>query len=72
MIDVKNMEMWKLVALILLIIGGLNWGFVGLLGLNLIAAIFGNLLARLIEILVGVAAGYMIYLWVKKRQSTFS
>lgn len=48
------------VALILLIIGGLNWGLVGLFDFNLVNAIFGgdNWFTALIYILVGVAAIY--------------
>lgn len=51
------------IALWLLIIGGLNWGLVGLLDFNLIGIIFGNLsiLARVIYILVGLAAVYLIW-----------
>ncbi len=47
------------IALILAIIGGLNWGLVGLFQFNLVSAIFsGNLyfLARIIYALVGIAA----------------
>lgn len=48
-------------ALILLIIGGLNWGLVGLFNFDLVAAItFGvGWLARLIYIVVGVSAVYV-------------
>ena len=43
-----------LIALILVIIGGLNWGLVGLLDFNLVDAIFGagSTLSRIIYILV--------------------
>lgn len=45
-------------ALILLIIGGLNWGLVGAFSVDLVATIFGEgtLLSRIIYILVGLAA----------------
>ena len=48
------------VALILVIIGGLNWGLVGLFKFDLVAAIFGDMsaISRVIYILVGVAALY--------------
>lgn len=51
------------IALWLTIIGGLNWGLVGLLDFNLVGAIFGNLsiLARVIYILVGLSAIYLIW-----------
>ncbi len=49
------------VALILVIIGGLNWGLVGLFRFDLVAAIFGQLsaLSRIIYVLVGIAAVYL-------------
>jgi uncharacterized protein len=52
-----------LIALILVIVGGLNWGLVGLLDFNLVAALFGegSALSRIIYILVGLAALYTIY-----------
>jgi len=50
------------VALILLIIGGLNWGLVGLIKLDLVKAIFGDMtvLSRIIYLLVGVSAIYLL------------
>ena len=52
----KNLLDW--LAIILLIVGGLNWGLVGLFGFDLVAAIFGSgtTIARVIYIAVGVAA----------------
>jgi len=50
-------------SLALVIIGGLNWGLVGAFEFDLVAAIFGemSLLSRIIYILVGLAALYMLY-----------
>lgn len=58
------------IAWILVIVGGLNWGLVGLFNLNIVAVIFGGLpiLAKLIYILVGIAAIYLAVFhakWVK-------
>ena len=52
----------KLVA-VLLIIGGLNWGLVGLLDINLVTMLFGDmtLLARVVYALVGLSALYAIF-----------
>lgn len=52
----------KIVALLLVVIGGLNWGLVGLLGFDLVAALFGkmSILARIVYILVGVSAIYVL------------
>jgi uncharacterized membrane protein YuzA (DUF378 family) len=53
----------KHVAIILLIIGGLNWGLIGLFSFNLVASIFGSwpLIEQIIYILVGIAALAKIY-----------
>ena len=58
------MKALNTVALILIIVGGLNWGLVGLFDFNLVAAIFGvdSWLSNLIYILVGIAAIYGIAL----------
>ena len=55
-------------ALILVIIGALNWLLVGLFQLDLVAAIFGGqsaALARIVYALVGVAGLWTIGLLVK-------
>lgn len=52
------METIKKICLILIIIGALNWAFVGLFELDLVASIFGGsdqLLARIIYIIIGIA-----------------
>jgi len=56
------------IALILLVIGGLNWGLYGLFNLDLIAIIFGGIaiLAKIIYVLVAIAAIYMIFMATKK------
>ena len=49
------------IALVLVIVGGLNWGLVGLFSFDLVAAIFGamSVLARIVYVLVGLAAVYL-------------
>jgi len=56
------MKLLGLVATVLLVIGGLNWGLVGLFNVDLVAAIFGagSLVSRLVYIVVGLAAVYVI------------
>lgn len=51
------------VAMALLVIGGINWGLIGIFSFDLIAAIFGNMsvLTRLIYTVVGLSAVYSIY-----------
>lgn len=50
-------------ALILVVIGGLNWGLVSLFDLNIISAIFGDmtLLSKLIYDIVALAALYVLW-----------
>lgn len=55
------MKIISLIAMILVLIGGLNWGLVGLFDLNLVAALFGTtILAQIVYILVGVSALWLI------------
>ena len=53
------------VALALLVVGGLNWGLVGLLNFDLVAALMGpqSVLSRLVYTLVGVSAAYLALAW---------
>lgn len=64
----KDLHLYDLIALIIVLVGGINWGLVGLINLNLVTAIFGyGFFGRLIFIIVGVAAVYLIYeLYVAK------
>ncbi len=52
------------IALILIVVGGLNWGLVGAFNFDLVAAIFGagSLIARIVYILVGLSAIYTIFI----------
>jgi uncharacterized membrane protein YuzA (DUF378 family) len=56
------MKALNLTTLILLIIGGINWGLVGLFDFDLVAAIFGAdaALTNLIYALVGLSALYQL------------
>jgi uncharacterized membrane protein YuzA (DUF378 family) len=58
----KKLNALDWVALILVIVGGLNWGLVGIFGFDLVAWLFGGayFIARIIYILVALAAIYMI------------
>jgi len=53
------MKALNAVTLVLLIVGGLNWGLVGLFQFDLVATIFGGddaLLARVVYAVVGLCA----------------
>jgi len=58
----KNLSALDWIALILVIVGGLNWGLVGIFGFDLVAWIFGGVyfIARIIYILVALAAVYLV------------
>lgn len=57
-------------ALILVIVGALNWGLIGLFGFDLVATIFGGqdaLLSRIVYSLVGLAGLYSISFLARDR-----
>lgn len=54
------MKMLHMAAFILVVIGGVNWGLVGLLSTNLVESIFGGMgLTNIVYILVGASAVYL-------------
>ncbi|MFA5107015.1 MAG: DUF378 domain-containing protein [Patescibacteria group bacterium] len=59
------------IAFILLVIGGLNWGLVGIFDYNLVAKIFGDtaVITKIIYILVAVSALYALLTMGKKPKS---
>jgi uncharacterized membrane protein YuzA (DUF378 family) len=60
------MKKLDIMAAALLMIGGVNWGLVGLFKFDLVQAIFGSwapALANLIYIVVGLAALYQMTSW---------
>ncbi len=59
------------IALILVIIGALNWGSIGFFGFDIVGVLFGgqgSLLARIIFALVGVAGLWSIGLLFKENE----
>lgn len=64
--------MWDKLALILLIIGGINWGLVGIFSFDLVAWLFGgagSLLSRTVYILVAISAVWCISLLFRKDEA---
>ncbi len=60
-------------ALLLVIIGAVNWGLIGLFQFDLVASLFGgqaSLLSRIIYSLVGIAGLYCITLLFRERTTT--
>ena len=63
------MNVWYKIALMLVIIGALNWGLVGLFEYDLVAEIFGGqdaVVSRIVYTLVGLAGLVSIGLFGKK------
>jgi len=54
------MKAIDVIAAILLVVGGLNWGLVGVANVDLVAAVLGagSVLAKAVYTLVGLAAVY--------------
>ena len=52
------MQIINKITLLLVIVGGLNWGLVGLADFNLVSALFGEMspLSRIVYVLVGASA----------------
>jgi uncharacterized membrane protein YuzA (DUF378 family) len=64
------MKALNVITLILVIVGGLNWGLVGLADFNLVSALFGDMstLSRIVYVLVGLSAVWQIVLLLKGRE----
>ena len=53
-----------ILALVLLIIGGINWGLWGIFDFNLVDYIFGKVwIDRVIYFVIGIAAIYVLVAW---------
>ena len=59
------------IALVLAIIGAINWGLIGLFNFNLVALIFGGVpvLLTIVYVLVGLAGLWLIYTGFKMRSA---
>jgi len=60
------------IALILVIVGGLNWGSVGIFGFDIVAALFGGqsaAVSRVIYTLVGLGALWCVSLLFRERSA---
>ncbi|WP_085990958.1 DUF378 domain-containing protein [Oceanobacillus senegalensis] len=67
------MSTLKRIALTLLIIGGINWGLIGLFQFDLVASLFGGQdagLSRVVYTLVGISSLYCLTLLFDTRDDT--
>lgn len=55
------MKAAKILAFVLLVVGGLNWGLVGLFNFDLVATLFGEMsgISRVVYALVGASAVFL-------------
>ena len=62
------MKVVDTIALLLVIIGAINWGLIGIFNFNLVDAIFGvmSVISRIIYILVGISGLWAIKLLFDK------
>lgn len=56
------MNSMEWIAFVLVVVGGLNWGLVGLLDLDLVATLFGEMttLSRIVYSVVGISTVYLL------------
>ncbi|MDP2649989.1 MAG: DUF378 domain-containing protein [bacterium] len=62
------MKVLNWTAFVLTVVGALNWGLVGAVNVNLVSMLFGDMssLSRIVYVLVGLAAVWMIVKKVMK------
>lgn len=63
------MKFLDTIALLLVIIGAINWGLIGFFQFDLVATLFGDMstISRVIYSLVGIAGLYAISFFAKSR-----
>lgn len=64
----KKTNILDWITLILIVVGGLNWGLVGVFSFDLVAEIFGadSTIANIVYILVGISAAYTLVAMLMK------
>ncbi len=62
-----KMNALDVLAFVLVIVGGINWGLVGWVNYNLVDSIFGvdSTISRVVYAIVGAASLYLIYTFIK-------
>lgn len=69
------MKIANIVAFVILIIGGLNWLLIGALQIDVVSLLFGAqtaILSRIIFILVGISALWLMFVAIYNRSINFS
>lgn len=56
-----------IIAMVLVLVGGLNWGLIGAFNFNLVSTIFGiGIISQIVYILVGVSAIYGAFVFFQE------
>jgi uncharacterized membrane protein YuzA (DUF378 family) len=65
----KHRHIVERIVFVLLIISGLDLGFLGLFGQDIIGSVFGpmSFLSRLVYIVIGLAAIYRLVVWIRMK-----
>jgi uncharacterized membrane protein YuzA (DUF378 family) len=63
MTEMKEKGTLCCIAMVLVLIGGINWGLVGLLNLDLVALLLGSMpiVQKLVYIVIGLSAAFLIF-----------
>lgn len=61
----NNMKTFDIIATILVTIGALNWGFIGIFDVDIVASVFGSMSAvsRIVYTVVGLSGLYYATQW---------
>ena len=62
---IQNMKACNYICLILIVIGGLNWGVDGLFEFDFIGWLFGygSAVSRIAYVIIGIAAVWLLFEW---------
>ena len=65
----NKMNTMDWIAFVLLVIGGLNWGLIGIFSFDLVSSLFGvmTIFSRIIYALVGLSALYSVWMVANKQ-----
>lgn len=66
------MKYLNLLAMVLLLVGGLNWGLVGIFNYNLVTSLLGDatMMTKVVYGLVGVCALYEAFQFIQKNRAS--
>ena len=69
--EVINMKIVDYIALVLVLIGAINWGLIGFFSFDLVRVIFGDMtiLSRIIYALVGISGLYALSFFGRLEQT---